>query len=281
MTIKKLTFHQSIKFLHNSLGLEYKVNFKEKKEEKENPLDVFRKVKKRRNVCNVNDLDICGEEILDEYVPYPHIEWIKEGIMPWTCKEFGIGFAPNKKRIIIPHKYWCGGKQDYVGIIGRTVINEWEMLDIPKYFPLKAYPKGLNLYGLNENYKDIQESGVVVVFEAEKSVLKRHSRADKTGVSLCSHDMTQEQVKILISLDVEIVIALDVGISLKHVRSLCENFFNIRKVSYIWDTWGLLKDKMSPADAHNKVYHFLFKHRIMYDENEHKEYLKSLKSKEI
>lgn len=277
MTIKKLTFPQAVKWVHSVLGLKYKANFKQKqKEEIISPLDVFRKVKKRRNVCNVGELEICGEEILDEFLPYPHISLIKEdGIMPWTCEEFSIGYSPKHKRILFPERYWCGNRNSFVGIMGRTIIKEYEMLDIPKYFPLKAFPKGMNLYGLNENYQGVQETGYVVVFEGQKSPLKRHSRCDKTGVALGSHDITPEQVKILISLNVEIIIALDVGISLQHTRSVCENFYGIREVSYIWDSWNLLKDKMSPADAHNKIYNFLLKHRVNYDFKEHKEYLKN------
>ena len=39
----------------------------------------------------------------------------------------------------------------------------------------------------------------------------------------------------------------------------------------------LHKSKDSPADAPNKIYNFLFKWRIPYDESKHREYLKSLK----
>jgi hypothetical protein len=275
---KKSEFVQANKWLHDLLGLEYKVNFKELKEkkEKESPLDVFRKVKKRRNKCNVNDLEICGEEVLDEFVPHPHIEWIREGVMPWTCKEFSIGYAPTKKRIVIPHRWWCGSRNDYVGIIGRTIVKEWEILDIAKYFPLKAYPKGLNLYGLNENYQGIQESAVVILFESEKSVLKRHSRNDKTCVAAGSHDLSDEQVRILISLNVDIVIAWDNDISLQHIRATCNRFWEIRNVYYMRDKWDLLGAKDSPADLPNKLYNFMFKYKIKYDEKEREEYLKCL-----
>ena len=60
---------------------------------------------------------------------------------------------------------------------------------------------------------------------------------------------------------------------------MCEKFYGIRKVSYIWDSYDLLKSKDSPADAENKIYNFLFEFRRIYDENEHKKYLKSLGEK--
>ncbi len=76
----------------------------------------------------------------------------------------------------------------------------------------------------------------------------------------------------------EVVIAVDNDIPLEEIRHMCEKFYHLRKVSYIYDRWGLLKQKkMSPADANNKVYDYLFKHRVVYDESEHKKYLQGLK----
>jgi DNA primase len=172
---------------------------------------------------------------------------------------------------------WCGGRNDYVGIIGRTTIAEYSMLDIPKYFPLKAYPKGMNLYGLNENYKYIQEQNMIRVAEAEKSVLKRHSRNDRTCVAACSHDLSDEQVRILISLNIDITIAWDKDVSLQHIRATCNKFYGIRNVYYMYDKWDILGKKDSPADLPNKLYNFMFKYKIKYDEKEHREYLKGLK----
>ena len=124
------------------------------------------------------------------------------------------------------------------------------------------------------NYKYIQEAGYIVVFEAEKSTLKRATRLDNTGSSLGNCEITDEQVRILISLDVEIVIALDEGIDINHIRKECEKFYPLRKVSYIYDRWDLIPkgSKNSPADMPNKIYNFLFKHRTVYDEKERKLY---------
>jgi len=209
-------------------------------------------------------------------MPYPHIEWIREGIMPWTCKEFNIGYSVNRKRIVVPHRYWSGDKNDYVGVMGRTVIKEWDMLDIPKYFPLKNFPKSMNIYGLQENYQAIQEAGYVVVYEAEKSTLKRHSRKDGTGVAVCCHDVSDEQVKILIGLNVDVVIAFDKGISIEHIRSTCDHFYGVRTVYYIFDKYDILKEKESPADATNKIFNYLLKYKTLYDEKERRRHLECL-----
>ena len=277
MEIKNLSFVEANKYLHKLFGLNYKYNKNKKTKEellKEDPLGLFKKIKRKRNSVNIKDIEIYDDVIIEEYEPLLHISWVKEGILEFTRKVFNIGYSYKHKRIVIPHRYWAGEENEYLGIMGRTTINDWEMLDIAKYYPLKAFPKGINLYGLQENYKAIQEAGYCVVAESEKSTLKRHSRLDGTVVAIGSHDITPEQVKILIGLDVEIIIAMDKGIDINHIRMSCDNFFGIRQISYIFDKYDLLKENEAPMDAPNEIYKYLLKHRIKYDEKERNEYYK-------
>ena len=281
MDIKSLTFPKAIKYVHKIFGLKYYgINTKSEDTEKVDILRVFKKALKKYKDYYDEELKILSEDITKEYEQIPYIEWVKEGILPKTQQIFGIGYSSKSNRVVIPHRYWCGNENDYVGLIGRTLIKNYDMFDIPKYFPLHSYPKSKNLYGLQENYKGIQEAGYVTVFEAEKSTLKRHSKKDYTGVSLFGHELSIEQAKILISLNVDIIIALDKDISLDFVRSVCEMFYGIRNVYYIYDEYGLLNAKESPADKHEKIYKVLFNRRVKYDENEHDEYLKYLELKE-
>jgi hypothetical protein len=279
MHIKDISLPETLKYLHKLFGLEYKIDKKKTKEEnKKDPLEIFKKIKRQRYVVNNDELNIYDNEILREYTPMPHIDWIREGIMPWTCEKFKIGYSYDRKRIVIPERYWCGDEGEYLGIMGRTTIKEYKLLDIPKYYPLKKYFKGMNLYGLQENYEGIQRGGCINVFEAQKSVLKRHSRLDETAVAIGSHDITDEQVKILIGLDVDIIIQMDKGVDINHIRSMCDKFYGLRNVYYVFDKYDVLQDKDSPADAQNKIYNFLWKHKIKYDEKERGEYLKWLES---
>ena len=273
MDIKEFDFYSANKYLHGLLGLEFDIKkLKEKTAKGEDPLSIFKKIKRERTVVNV-DTEIYDESIIKQYEPLLHMSWVHEGIIEPTRKVFNIGYSFDRQRIVIPHRYWCGNPNEYLGVMGRTTIEAYEMLEIPKYYPLKKFTKGNNLYGLQENYKYIQEAGYVSVFESEKSVLKRHSKLDKTGVALSCHDVTDEQLRILIGLNVEIVIILDKGISIDHIRSICDRFYGIRNVSYIYDKYDLLQDKESPADKVNKVYDYLFKYRVKYDESERKKYL--------
>lgn len=275
MNIYQCSFPEASKKIHKILGLKYVFKIDEKKEiKKKDILSVFKKALKKNKVCYEKEkLNIYKEEVCNEFISIPYIEWIKEGILPSTQRVFNIGYSRDKNRVVIPHRYWCGCEDEYVGIMGRTLNENYNILDIPKYYPLIKFPKSMNLYGLQENYEYIQQAGYVNVFEAEKSTLKRHSRLDKACVSLGGHEISEEQAKILISLNVDIIIQMDKDIDINHIRSLCEMFYGIRNVYYVYDEFGLLKEKESPADKHNKIYWTLWNRKVKYDDVEHRKFL--------
>ena len=258
---KKMSFIESVKYLHKILELPFEFKKKEEKPKKKyDPLSVFKKVLRcNRKVVDVADIQILEDKLLNDFVPMLHISWLKQGITERTRKKFGLCYSYRHKRVVIPMKYWATG--ELLGFNQRTVVENYKEFGIKKYFITPTYPKQLNLYGLYENYDSIQKAGYVVVYEAEKSVLKRDSLNDPTGVALSGHTLSDEQVRILIGLNVEVVIAYDKDICIDEVRHACEKFKNIRKVSYIKDSWGILNDKDSPADARNKDYQFLFDNR--------------------
>lgn len=263
---KSCDFKTSIKWLHKLFGLTYFYHTdKEKNDKYENkidPLDIFKRVKKKRYKVDVSNIEIIDEEILNDFVPNIHIKWFKEGIIKRTIDKFQLGYSYRRQRCIIPIRYWLTG--ELIGIAGRTMIENFDMFDIAKYLAIKPYQKTLNLYGLWENYDSIQKAGCVVVYESEKSVLKRHSRLDETGVAVGCHDISDEQVRILIGLNVDIIIAMDNDVPQDKITVLCKKFKGIRNVYYIKDEWKLLGEKDSPADAHNKVFEFLLKHKKKY-----------------
>lgn len=280
MTLQNVSFGKANKLLHEYLSLEYSYSKQKQDKNVYDVLDVFKRIKTKTCIVN-RENEIYDESILKEYVDLPHISWVREGIMPFACKKFKIGYSFDKQRIIIPWHYWCGEDNDYVGIVGRTTIPNYDELGIPKYFGIRPFSKSLNVYGLYENYQTIQQEKYVVVFEAEKSVLKRYSAKDGTGVAIGSHTLSDEQVKILIGLNVDIVIAFDEGIDINDIRKECEKFYGIRNTYYIYDKWKILDKKESPADKPNKQYQFMLKYKTKYDEAEHKELLKWQKEKHL
>lgn len=276
---KSLSFIDAIKYIHKILDLPFEFKNKEEKPKKKfDPLNVFKRTLRRnRMVVNVDDIHVLDDKLLNDYVPLLHISWLKQGITERTRKKFGLAYSYKYKRVVIPMRYWLTG--EILGFNQRTTVENYDKFDIKKYFLTPTYPKSFNLYGLYENYDSIQKAGHVVVYEAEKSVLKRDSLNDPTGVALSGHVISDEQVKILSGLRVEVVIALDKDISIDEVRHMCDKFKHFGKVSYIQDKWGILASKDSPADASNKDFQFLFDNRIVYDREEQRKYKDSLKDK--
>lgn len=274
---KSMSFIEAVKYLHKILELPFEFKRKEEKPEKKfDPLSVFKKVLRcNRRVVDVAEIQILEDKLLNDFVPMLHISWLKQGITERTRKKFGLCYSYRYKRVVIPMRYWATG--ELLGFNQRTVVENYEEFDIKKYYLTPTYPKQLNLYGLYENYDAIQRAGYVCVYEAEKSVLKRDSLGDSTGVALSGHSLSNEQIRILIGLNVEIVFCLDNDIPVEEVRYLCNKFNNIRKVSYVKDFMDILGEKDSPADARNKDFQFLFDNRIVYDREEQRKYQESLK----
>ena len=274
---KSLSFIETIKYLHKILDLPFEFKRKEDKPQKKfDPLSIFKKVlRSSRRAINVDDIHVLDDKLLDDFVPMLHIDWYREGIMPWTREKFKLAYSYKHKRVIIPLRYWATG--ELLGFNQRTTVENYEEFNIKKYFITPTYPKALNLYGLYENYDSIQKAGYVVVAESEKSVLKRDSLGDGTIVALSGKSISDEQVRILMGLNVEIIIGLDKDVDINEVRHMCEKFKNVRKVSYIHDFIGILGDKDAPMDASNKDYQFLFESRIVYDRSEQRKYQESLK----
>ena len=265
--MKGKTFGQSIYYIHKLLGLKYDYSKNEDDKPKDSILDFFKKYKTKPNKRSTKEKELkfyTDEEVFGMYVRCPYANWIKEGIIARTQEEFGIGYDFGSNRIVIPHRYWKTG--EIIGLIGRTLQSAeiCDMFGIPKYFPIIPYKKGCNLYGLWENRQYIEQAKEVIVFEAEKSVLKMSSKGIRNTCCVCCHDLSEEQVKILIGLNVNIVLAYDEDIPLEFMESEAKKFKGLRNVSIVINQYDVLKDKQSPADSTLKIWEALYKRRIVY-----------------
>lgn len=276
---KSMSFVDAIKYLHKILDLPFEFKRKEDKVKKKiDYLNIFkRQLRNNKGVINVDDIHVLDDKLLDDYIPMLHIDWVKQGITERTRKKFGLAYSYKHKRVVIPMRYWLTG--ELLGFNQRTTVENYEEFNIKKYFITPTYPKAFNLYGLYENRSSIQKAGYVVVAESEKSVLKRDSLGDGTVVALSGKSISDEQVRILMGLNVEIVIGLDKDVDINEIRHICEKFKNVRKVSYIYDFMDILGEKDAPMDASNKDYQFLLESRIVYDRSEQRKYQESLKDK--
>lgn len=274
---KNMSFIEAVKYLHKVLGLQYEFKKKVDIQKKKDPLEIFKRIANRRKIVDVAEIQALEDELLNDFVPMLHIDWLREGVTEKARKRFNIAYSYRKKRVVIPIYHWL--TKELVGFNMRTTIPNYEEFGIPKYWITPTYQKSNNLYGLAQNYDSIVSKKIVTVFESEKATLQRFSLMDDTCVSLQGKSMSQEQARILIGLGAEIVIALDSDVDINEIRHICEKFYRIRPVSYIYDKWNLLDKKNSPTDKGDKIYQFLFKHRVKYDNKEHELYIKSLNNK--
>ena len=268
--VKNFDFISAFKYLHEILKLEFTNTKKETVIAKHDEnLNVFSQYldlgTSSHSFLDLKEPEEFDADEIGEYYPVLHTSWVTEGISERTRKEFNIGYSFKKRRIVIPYKS-LSSKDKFIGVVGRTTCEEYETLNIAKYLSMINFPKTQTLYGYAENYKSIQEAGYAVVFESEKSVLKRHSRLDGTGLAVGGHNISDTQLKLLLGLNVDIVICFDNDVSEAHMKKMCKKFFRYTNAYYMADQWNLLGERDSPADLPNKQYEFMFKYKIKFED---------------
>lgn len=284
---KDMTFSEVMRYVHKLFGLKFSFKKEETpiKEKKMSEMELHllrctrhERVNRVSKKINVLDTSYLKDELIDFTPDIIHFDLYKEGIMPWTVKKFGLGYSFNWKRTIFPHHYWSTG--ELIGYNARTSIENYDEFGIKKYYLTPHMPKEMNLYGYWENQYTIRKAGYVVVYESEKSTLKRHSKGDGTGVSISGHSLSDEQATILLALNVDIIISMDNDVPIQEVRHMCEKLYKGRRVFYTVDKHNLLPPKSSVADANNLIFDFIMKYKVPYDESEHQKYLKEKEKKE-
>ncbi|MED3976120.1 hypothetical protein P4639_22240 [Priestia megaterium] len=276
--IRNEGFSDTFRFAKSVFGLTGKFV----KEEKRDPLSAFKKIRnKHKPIVNINYVEISkfGMETLEDFVLIPHINLFYEGIMPDTAELFKVGYDDVLDRIVFPHFHY-ENTEDIVGITGRTtkpaeVIEEFRIAKYWNY--IKGYKKMYNLYGFSHSLPFVIINNMLIIFEAEKSVLKQFTQTRNEGFS-CSvggHEISDVQVQIILQNtppEVEIVIAFDKDVMAmkdeegkdigeEYLIGQCNKFSKFRKTSYIFDTYNILGAKDSPIDKGYKIWQHLLKFR--------------------
>jgi DNA primase len=273
------SFPNTFRFLKSLFGLSGRFV----KDNKRDPLSHFKQLRKGKNkiITNLDELEVAkfGNEVLSDFVMLPHINFFYEGITVQTQEIFRIGYDPQGDRIIIPHFAW-DDIDAIVGMTGRTLRSkrEQEEFKIPKYWNyIKGYKKMYNLYGFSHSLPYIMLNNMIIIFEAEKSVMKHWSMTRNAGfsVSVGGHEISDIQAQIILQntpMDVEIVIAFDKdvmamkdedgnNIGEQFLIDQASKFSKYRKTSYIFDTYNILGEKDSPIDKGVKIWNHLLKYR--------------------
>ena len=210
--------------------------------------------------------------------------WLDEGISPESMRKYEICWYEDQEYIIIPHRDIKGR---LVGIRRRS-FNPRDKNN--KYMPLiiegKMYdhPLSLNVYGLYYNKEAIKKSGIAVIMEGEKSVLKgdTYFGKDNNIVATCGFNVSEWQLDALIKAGAEtIVLGFDKDFDdrlvydyeqdsslwkeyqryKERIKILAQRIASRCKVFVIEDKEGLLGPKDSPVDKGKEVYQYLFDHK--------------------
>lgn len=183
--------------------------------------------------------------------------WIDEGISKESLDRFQVRYDPISDRLVYPIRNMDGR---IVNVGGRAVNPNWKNLGERKYTYFFQWGTINTIYGAFENMDEILKKREIILFEGCKSVLLADTWGIRnTGAILTSH-LSSNNVKILASLGVDAVFALDNDVDVKADK-------NIRKLSkyinvyFVRDTRGLLDTKDSPVDKGYEVFGKLYESR--------------------
>lgn len=197
---------------------------------------------------------------LNKYSHEDIMEWIDEGILQEVMDLFEVRINNRDNRIVYP-VYDING--NLINIKGRTRYKNYKELRIPKY--INYYPIGTMDYfqGLNITLPFIKDQNEMIIFESVKSVMKAYGWGYKNCASAEKHTITDEQLKLLVRLRVNIVFAFDSDISYsdKDVKKTIDVLKRITNVYVIYDKKGLLggKDaKNAPVDLSREIWEQLY-----------------------
>lgn len=274
--------NQTIAFVVNFCNLQSKVSDDSSDELSVEDWEVFRRYGRIAEIAVEDKSKIQLSEYdlsLFEHYPQPIIsDWEKEGISKEVCDYMGIRYDPIEGGIIIPH-FDENGR--CIGIRSRTLVQENEKFG--KYRPLTAFgqmfnhPLAFNLYGLDKAKENIEESGIAIVVESEKSVLKYLSYfgiAANLCVAVCGSSFSKYQFQLLQEYGAkEIVIGFDKDFEdynddkclevESKLMKIYDKYGAYANLSFLYDKESLLGYKHSPLDDGKEKFLHLFRNRVM------------------
>lgn len=168
----------------------------------------YNKIKRQRNYENNNTVH--SKDILEKYIDCVSYRFIKDYIPPDTQRFFNVRYDTESQRIVFPIYDWQG---NIIGIKGRA---NWNISDEePKYLYLVKCNILNTLYGYWQNYKYMVD-GIVIITEAEKSVMQGYSYGNRNIVALGNNTISTQQCRLIMMLNPKkVIFANDEGLNLE------------------------------------------------------------------
>lgn len=173
---------------------------------------------------------------------------------------FGVRIDNWNNRIVYPV---YDANNNLINIKARTRYPNYKQMKIPKY--INYFQIGTMDYfqGLNVTLPYIQEKNEIIIFESVKSVMKAFGWDYKNCVSAEKHTLTDEQIKLLVKMHVNVVFAYDADISYwqQDVKKDIDRLKRVTNVYVVEDSNLLLggsDTKNAPVDKGKEIWDELY-----------------------
>lgn len=252
-------FFLTLKWISEKAGLSYYHDFEKEEFQSLKVLKMLQGMLKK--IDNKDDDDIPlkpkDEIILSYYFPWVNDMFLEDGISYSTQRTFEIGYDCNTNRITIPVR---DEVKTLVGVKGRYGSREVPE-GIEKYYYLESCSRGKILYGYYLTKKYIDENDIILVFEAEKSVLQCWSYGIRNVVATGGTKLGSNQIDKLTRLNKKVILCFDSDFTKDDIQKLRNRFLGYVDFSAIIDKNNLLKKKESPSDR-KEVLEMLLKNNV-------------------
>ena len=206
--------------------------------------------------------------VLDEaeYLKYADeapAEWLQEGISTATMKKFEVRVDKRANRIVYPVRNRAG---ELINIKGRTRFPNYKEMHLQKYINYKMVGTMDYFQGLHLTEPFIHEKHEAIIFESVKSVMKCWDCGIKNTISAEKHDLTPEQIRLLISLRADVVLAYDSDVCYQNAK-VAEDIRRLARFTNVYiieDPEGVLggkEGKNSPIDLGGDIFQKLYENR--------------------
>ena len=203
-------------------------------------------------------LDYSEYEKFSKIVP---AEWVDEGIPVDTMELFDIRIDTESNRIVYPVRDISG---NLINIKGRTRNPEYKKLGVPKYINYYSVGTMDYLQSLDITIPYVRERNELIIFEGIKSVMKAFSFGTRNSASAEKHSLTDEQVKSIIKLGFDVVLAYDSDIDVFHDKTIMDNIKLLRRFTNVYviedknEMLGGAEAKNSPVDCGESIWRQLY-----------------------
>lgn len=222
----------------------------------------LRKMKRGTSQKEIEHLVVDEAEYL-RYADEVPAEWLQEGISAATMKAFEVRVDNRANRIVYPVRNRAG---ELINIKGRTRFPNYKEMHLQKYINYKTVGTMDYFQGLHLTEPFIREKHEAIVFESIKSVMKCWDCGIKNTISAEKHDLTPEQIRLLISLRVDVVLAYDSDVCYQNAK-IAEDIRRLARFTNVYiieDQEGVLggkEGKNSPIDLGGDIFQKLYENR--------------------